>query len=179
LIGVSVVNAHYRVWQLWQNVRARPLSVAAWNRVTAVLTTAEVDLFSRFSATDQQHSYRVLGLIEAAGYAEPSLLKAALLHDIGKTKFPLHVWDRVLVVAGVKLLPQSAQAWGEAEAIGWRRPFVVKVCHPQWGAKMAAAAGSDPLTVTLIQRHQDKITGNDDDKVGQLLRILQWADNQA
>ena len=172
------MNARYRIWQFWQAVWAQPLVAEAWDAVSVVLTAAELNLFCQFSRSDQRHSYRVMDLIREAGYTEPSLLKAALLHDVGKVKYPIHIWNRVVMVLGTKLLPQKARQWGLAEAGGWQRPFVIKACHPQWGAEMAEAAGSDPLTITLIRYHQDNHY-RDDDKVGQLLRILQWADDQA
>ena len=36
-----------------------------------------------------------------------------------------------------------------------RYPFWAHANHPQLGAEMAAAAGCDPLAVTLIRRHQE------------------------
>jgi len=65
---------------------------------------------------------------------------------------------------------------------GWRRPFVVKAQHAAWGAEMAANAGSDPLTVWLIEHHQDVLAPlKASEEVGteaeRLLRQLQWADD--
>jgi hypothetical protein len=173
------MNARYRVWQFWQALRAKPLTTAARAEVTAVLSEAEVALFSQFSASEQRHSYRVFGQLQEAGQTDPALLKAALLHDVGKVKYPLRLWDRVLVVLGYNFVPLAAAQWAEGKAEGWQRPFVVKARHPQWGAEMAQAAGSNPLTISLIRRHQDKLDVEPIVAEDRLLQQLQWADDRA
>ncbi|MCL4266757.1 MAG: HD domain-containing protein [Anaerolineae bacterium] len=169
----------YRLWQFWQIVWAKPLTTGAWAEVTAVLTPAELQLFRRFPANDQWHGVRVLRLVQSSGCAHPALWKAALLHDVGKTEVRLTVRDRILVVVGGALWPGKTAVWGDGEARGWRRPFVVKAHHPAWGAEMAAAAGCDSLTVTLVRRHQDSLAEVQQPELHELLRILQWADDQS
>lgn len=169
----------YRVGQFWRNMSASPLPAEAMEGVTAVLTTAEMALFNRFSLSDQQHSYRVLCALQTAGQTEPSLLTAALLHDVGKSCYSLKVWERSLAVLLAIIMPQRVKIWGQGEARGWRRPFVVKVQHPGWGADMVAAAGGCPLTVALIRRHQEVLPETADSPEDQLLRLLQWADDQS
>ncbi len=168
----------YRVEQFWQVLIARPLTEAAWLDVKAVLSQAEVVLFAQFTNSDQWHSVRVVHTLQAKGHDEPALLKAALLHDIGKTKMNLTIGERVAVVLAEKMAPNRAANWGEGEAKRWRRPFVVKAKHPEWGAQMAAAAGSDTLTTNLIRRHQEHLHGTAVTKEDKMLQALQWADNQ-
>lgn len=176
----------YRLGQFWRVWRARPLPETAVTHIKSILTDKEVELFNRFSASDQQHSYRVLTALQSAGQTHPDLLTAALLHDVGKTRVALTIWERSLIVLAQALLPEKSAAWGQGTAGGWQRPFVVKQQHPAWGAEMAQAAGSSPLTTALIRRHQDDlpetpalseaetaVTAED-----KLLRLLQWADNQ-
>ncbi len=169
----------YRLWQFWQIVRAKPLTTAAWAEVTAVLTPAELQLFRRFPVNDQWHSVRVLRLVQASGGTEPALWKAALLHDVGKTQVRLTAWDRVVIVVGGAFWPGKTAVWGNGEARGWQRPFVAKAQHPAWGAAMAETAGCDPLTVILIRRHQDNLADITEPELKELLRILQWADDQS
>ncbi|HID54408.1 MAG TPA: HDIG domain-containing protein, partial [Anaerolineae bacterium] len=157
--------------------RARPLSAEAYGAVTAVLTEPQMALFNRFNFTDQWHSYRVMCALQAAGHDQPDLLTAALLHDIGKTKLPISVWERSWIVLGQMFLPGRAAAWGQAEAQGWRRPFVVKAQHPAWGAEMAEQVGCTPLTISLIRRHQDSLAGRPLTEEDELLQHLQWADD--
>lgn len=145
--------------------------------VAARLSPAELALFERFGHSDQWHSYRVMVSLEEAGHTQPDLLKAALLHDVGKTQVPLSVLGRSLIVLGGMLWPEKTVVLGQNPPIGWKRPFVVKVQHPAWGAEMAAAAGSSPLTVELIRRHQDKVGETAVGETHQLLRLLQWADD--
>jgi putative nucleotidyltransferase with HDIG domain len=174
----------YRLRQFGQAVAAEPLAEAALAEVKAVLSAAEFDLFRRFDLGEQQHSFQVMGTLKEAGYEHPALLTAALLHDVGKTRSPLSVWDRSLVVAAEQVAPERTAVWGQGSAQGWQRPFVVKARHPAWGAEMAEAAGSSPLVVSLIRRHQDDLpetavakTGASDEE-DDLLRLLQWADDQ-
>lgn len=147
----------YRLRQLRENLTARPLSWEAQCEVAAYLSTAEQRLFESFSPADQWHSYRVFRTLRTTGYNQPDLLVAALLHDIGKTRCPLSAWDRTVIVVGQALAPQRARAWGSGSLESWRRPFVVRARHPEWGAKMAEAAGSRPAVVELIRRHQETI----------------------
>lgn len=168
----------YRLWQFWQIVTAVPLEPTAREEIAAILTPSEMSLFERFALNDQWHSYRVMRLLREAGHNQPALLVAALLHDVGKTKLPLSIWERSLIVLASIVLPRQTAVWGQGEAVGWKRPFVVKVQHPAWSAEMVTAAGSDPQAIALIQRHQDPIAPNDQSEEAKLLRLLQWADDQ-
>jgi hypothetical protein len=169
----------YRVGQFWQMWRARPLPDDAREAITAVLTPAEMALFDQFSLSDQQHSCRVMHLLTTAGHTQPDLLTAALLHDVGKTRAPLSIWERSLIVLAQAFLPARVTAWGQGDAGGWQRPFVVKAQHPAWGADMARAAGSSLLAIELIRRHQDPLPETAVTEADQLLRLLQWADDQS
>jgi hypothetical protein len=176
------VAALYRLWQFWEIVRARPLSSIARQEVAAILNPAELRLFEAMSASDQQHSYRVAQTLRRAGHHQPDLLAAALLHDAGKSCARLTVADRTLIVLAEALWPHKTAAWGKVEGKGgrqrWRRPFVVKARHPEWSESLAAQAGSRPLTLTLIRRHQDSVSPSGGTAEDELLRLLQWADNQ-
>ena len=146
--------------------------------VATILSAPELALFDRFSLNDQWHSYRVMKMLQAAGHTQPALLVAALLHDVGKTKLSLSIWQRSLIVLVSLLLPRQTAVWGQGEAVGWKRPFVVKAQHPAWSAEMAAAAGSLSQAVALMRRHQDPIAPHDTSEEAALLRLLQWADDQ-
>jgi hypothetical protein len=174
------VRVKYRLVQFWQLLTADPVSATALEEITAVLTPAEFDLYQRYSLTDQQHTYQVLSLLRQAGHIQPALLTAALLHDVGKTRVPINVLERSLAVLAYKLLPRQTAVWGQGEARGWKRPFVVKMQHPQWSADLAQAAGADPLAVWLMAHHQESLPpSTEQDERWQLLAQLQWADDQA
>lgn len=169
----------YRIWQFWVALRARPLPTSARQEIGEILQIAENQLFDRFSRSDQWHSYRVMCALREAGQQNSALLAAALLHDIGKSCYPLTVWERSLAVVLGLIMPRRVKRWGQGEARGWQRPFVVKAQHPAWGADMVAAAGGEAMTVALIRRHQDELEEETAESAeDHLLRLLQWADNQ-
>ncbi len=168
----------YRIRQLWWAVTARPVAdavVAEW------LNSAEIDLFRHYSPNDQQHTLRVVEHLQSIDATHPSLIKAALIHDVGKTKVSLTVWDRCFIVIASILLPRYAAQWGRDEThyASWRKPFVVRQHHAHWGAEMAAAAGCDTITIDLIARHQDKNITSNNPEVDALLEKLQWADDRS
>ncbi len=174
------MGALYRLQQFWQNINAVPLTPEAYATVSATLTPTELNLFSRYTNSDQWHAYRVMRTLRSAGYHEPDLLTAALLHDIGKSCVSLTVIDRSIAVLAAKLFPQKASQWGQGDGQGWQRPFTVRALHPQWGADMAFEADCNTRIVTLIRRHQEPLpqAGSGDTVEDKLLRLLQWADNQ-
>lgn len=166
--------------QLGWALTARALPDPIAREVQAVLSPAEWALFQRFDAHGRRHACRVLAQLRAAGQDRPELLAAALLHDIGKTCLPLRIRDRGWIVIGMLIFPRAARRWGQQPPpYGWRRPFVIKERHPEWGADLARAAGSAPLTVNLIRRHQDPPTPSADPEEDALLAWLQWADDRS
>lgn len=145
-----------RVRQAQWALTAAPLDAAAWHEIAALLTPAELALFQRFSAAEQRHALRVLRRVQASGPPNSALYKAALLHDIGKTRRPLSVLDRILVVLGMTLLRPWAARLGRdpARTSPLHAPFVLREWHPVWGAALAAAAQAEPQLVALIRYHQ-------------------------
>lgn len=193
----STHPARYRVYQFLAAVKASlttwtgagngGLSVQDKALVQAILPASDQQqLFSRMAANDQRHAVAVARTLQAAGYTDPALLQAALLHDVAKS-LGQPILHRVLIVlfeafwpaalARLSVSSSPAPASTGPAASWWRRPFVVHAQHPAIGAAWARSVGCDPLAVSLIARHQAKLPPEPVDPAEQLLVALQWADN--
>src|SRR5262245_53175210 len=89
---------------------ARPVN---FDRASNVLSPELLSLFRQMRRSEQQHSLNVLRTLQGWGYNDPALLTAALLHDVGKTRAPFHLWDRVLVVLTRAAAPALATRLGQ------------------------------------------------------------------
>ena len=167
--------ALYRIQQGLRALTAYTRSVDL-ETARAYLSPPLMGLFEHMRRSEQQHSLKVLRALRAAGHTHPDLMAAALLHDVGKSRAPYHLWDRVLVVLASRLLPGFVDRWGRGAPIGWRRPFAVAAQHPTWGAEMVRAAGGSPNLVELIARHQDRLDGPPATEIERLLVALKWTD---
>lgn len=168
----------YRAWQFWQSLKKSP-GEREWEKVEVILTPAELALFKTLPAPDQNHSLRVLSTLEAAGESDPELLKAALLHDIGKARHPLSRTERIFAVLVRGALPELAAEWGRKDPRGLQRPLAVIQQHPEWGAELAEKAGCSQAVIWLIRHHEvEDLTGLLDQAGVELLGKLQKADNQ-
>jgi hypothetical protein len=143
------------------------------------LSSAQIVLFRRMQPAEQVHAFQIFKRLESAGQSTPDLLKAALLHDVGKILVPLSVFDRIVIVVGKHLFRKAARRWAEGTPHGWRLPFVVAEHHADWGADLACQAGATALTVELIRRHQDTPNLNPDSQTERWLAALQAADNES
>lgn len=172
-------RAVYRVWQFWQVIKAQPLTKEDKAEIAEILNPGELELFFRQDISGQQHALRVMRTLRKAGHDDIELLAAALLHDIGKADALTRWWDRPVVVLAQTLLPGRSALWASGSDIGWQRPFVVKKCHPEWGAAAATASGSSTLTVFLIRKHEELFNNEgEQSREDRLLTLLQWADDQ-
>lgn len=174
-------KVRYRTWQVWKALTATP-DQRALREISEILSPALMGLFSQMQPAEQAHSLTVYQKVRSAGMTNHDLWVAALLHDVGKIRFPLNLWERMEIVLLNSMMPGKAQDWGQTEPVGWRKPFVVALQHPGWGADLAEQAGATPMAVALIRRHQEK-TGvnarNPDSIENQLLKQLQIYDNES
>lgn len=171
----------YRIRQFFEALLAAP-TPEDLVRVQQTLSPGQAGLFRQLQPSEQAHAARVLREVETR-YAQkglvppPDLQVAALLHDVGKARYPLWLWERVLIVLGKALIPDAVTRWGMAEPRGWKRPFVIAAQHPAWGAEMAAGQGTSPRAVALIRKHQDHFPTQDTEE-DQWLAILQAVDDE-
>jgi putative nucleotidyltransferase with HDIG domain len=128
------------------------------------------------SSVDQHHCLAVAGSLREAGYTDPSVLQAGLLHDVGKTLGPVRIWHRVLAVL-VKAVIPSMWEKVEGEPGTWLYPFHVHRHHAPLGAELAAEAGCAPEVVCLVAHHEDQRGESQAaDSMDTLLAALQAAD---
>ena len=170
------------LYRIKQGVRAlfawaRPVDLSA---AEAILTPAQMALFRRMRRSEQQHSLRVVEALRARGQDQPDLLVAGLLHDVGKSRAPIGLVGRTLVVLVRRFAPALYRRWGRGEARGWltaraARAFVVAEQHPEWGAEMLAGAGASARAVALVRRHQERVSEPQSEEE-RLLAALQEAD---
>ena len=168
----------YRIWQSWKNLTGNPHPrdlAEAGN----LLTPAELRLFQALAPADQAHSLRVFRQLKEEGERHPALLKAALLHDVGKAGTDLSLWERTGAVLVQALSSTAGDLADSRDSRGWRRGVHVARSHPLWGADSASQVGAGELTVWLIKHHQDD-PGELEASLErlQLLKKLIRADNQ-
>jgi putative nucleotidyltransferase with HDIG domain len=167
----------YRFSQFWRHFRAKLVTVKSREDLDSLLSDGQLQLFEQLPAEYQDHSYRVMKRLRDSGEDRQDLLVAALLHDVGKIRAPVSVWERSLAVLLVKGMPDRVERFSEGSPNGWRKAIVVKAQHPLWGAEMAREAGCTVLTVSLIKRHHECVADQEDTEEAQFLRALQGADN--
>ena len=176
---MKISQAIYRTRQFWLAWRAPSLTFEELAPAHSVLTVKQMQLFTRLQPSEQIHALRVLQCVQQQGENDPDLHTAALLHDIGKVRVPLRLWERVLIVLIKSLFPERARMWGCGQPQGWMRPFVIAEQHPVWGSEMAVEVGASPLAVSLIRRHQLPVESEPvSPQENHLLKILQNADHQ-
>jgi len=144
--------------------------------VYEILGPSLAALFFQMSDPDQAHSVRVYQTLADQREDNEDLLMAALLHDVGKSLHPLRAWERSLVVVTNRILPNQVLKWGQDEPHGWRKPFVVALQHPEWGAALVQQEGGSETLVSLIRYHQEHAPPCIRKDVQELLERLQTAD---
>ena len=181
---MNFARSFYRTRQflnaLWAEPEAEDLQ-----EISAVLSPPQLALFKRMQLSEQAHSLSIYKQLRSQEKNSASdLLVAALLHDVGKSRYPLHIWERVWIVLAQGLFPGWADRVGKAAGLEgkrawWQRPLIVASQHAQWGADLAEEAGISPLAVNLIRRHQNFSTSKIVTLEDRLLRMLQAADGSS
>jgi hypothetical protein len=143
------------------------------NDLRALLAPSEWRLLSRLAPADRRHALAVRRGLEADGWTDSDLLRAALLHDVGKADergrvYLLHRVMRVLLGAFAPRALDRLAARGEG---WWQHGLYLSVHHPRIGAAHARLAGAPERVCWLIAHHGDG-TRHDDPA----LRALQQAD---
>ncbi len=143
------------------------------------LSACEFRAFCQLARAEQLHSLTVLRRALAADpAAPPALTAAALLHDVGKARYRLAVWQKtaaVLIQAGAPALSRRLSQ-GERLTV-WRAPFIVGARHAKWSGETLRACGSDAAVVWLVERHQEEAAAFRGHALYELLLRLQEADN--
>ncbi|MGC8874717.1 MAG: HD domain-containing protein [Chloroflexia bacterium] len=162
----------YRLGQFLASVWALAFPPAE-REAALLLSREEYALFRQMRPYDRAHALRVLRLLERQT-VDRSLLRAALLHDLGKSaggeRIPL-LYRGASVIA--RRFPKVWRCLARERPRGHPlRPFYLYAVHAARGARLAQAAGIPADVVALIAGHHDEsATG--------ALSLLQQADRCA
>lgn len=135
----------------WRTVRGvRPGWVRpddAW--AEARLSADERGLYLAMDPRDRDHAVRVARtLLRRRPEASSAAVRAALLHDVAKSRRPYRVVERVLVH-----LDRAAPPPPEPARSGFAGARQLAAHHARYGAAMIREAGGDGRVAELVERH--------------------------
>jgi len=166
----------YRVWQFTRALTAQ-IRGEEWALVRGLLSPSQLKLFQSMPRRDQRHGLDLVYTLSRQGYQNPALLRAALLHDVGKAD-SVSLWHRIAVVLLERFAPRVLHQLASDRPESWRYPFFAHLNHPSLGAQRVKETGGDRLTVELIRRHHQPVPAEGGSEVDRLLLALQDADGR-
>lgn len=145
----------------------------------SALTPPQLALFRQMSRGEQLHSLNVLRtILEQESHTPDDLAAAALLHDVGKSRYRLSIAQKSLAIIVHKALPGLYRSLSRGDTLNlWRAPFIVRQQHPRWGAEMLRQTHTAERVLWLVEHHQDAAAKWQNHPHYELLRRLQRADN--
>ncbi len=157
---------------------ATPLDLSLAQRY---LTRRELAAFKRMSRADQLHSLKVLrATLRVEPMASPTLCAAALLHDVGKSRIHLAVWQKTLAVLMLRFAAGFCGKLSTEESTGLlRAPFVVRQHHARWSGEILRDCASAEAVIWLAEKHHDDAALQAEHEHVSLLKALQAADSRA
>jgi hypothetical protein len=143
------------------------------------LSQAELDAFQQMSRAEQLHSLNVLrDVLAQSDPTPPTLAVVALLHDVGKSRYHLMVWQKTIAVLVKAFIPTLANYLSRDETLNfWRAPFTVRKYHAKWSAEILHTCQSDYVAIWLAEHHQDPAGTHTTHPNYELLCRLQKADD--
>lgn len=171
-----------RVKQVLSALRAK-INCQDEQFAAARLTRSELDLFQGMSIPDQRHclnvAYMAASLAAQAGDCDRgSLVKAALLHDVGRRRGDVSTIDKIIAVLSRAVFGDAwFRRWGRPGRGGsWqdlRHAAYVSAHHPELGAALLRSAGTEARVVDLVRAHHQPANLSDSRE----LRLLRQADD--
>ena len=142
------------------------------------LTQREFAAFQTLSRAEQLHSLNVLrAVLGAEPNAPTALSSAALLHDVGKSRYHLAVWQKTLSVLILAFAPGISRRPSNDDLLSkWRSPLVVWARHPKWSGEILRECGSESAVIWLAENHHHDAERYRDQQYYPLLLKLQAAD---
>jgi hypothetical protein len=139
----------HRVEQFFGHLTAR---VAADETALArqILPPAAWGLFAGMPVADRRHALDVVHRLLSAGWDDPELLSAALLHDAAKGR-RMHLWHRVAGVLLEAFAPRLLARLASEDQRSWRHAFHLYLHHADISAAAALDAGCSLRTAALIR----------------------------
>ena len=144
----------YRVRQFARAI-AGPQTPPDLGQLASLLTPQQEALFSAMAVVDQRHCLAVATALAAKGYDDPDLLRAALVHDAGKSLAHISVWERVANVLMRRFIPGLAGRVGSPRQGGFGHGLHLLAHHSGMGAALAQQAGFSAATVALVRGEGD------------------------
>ena len=143
------------------------------------LTEAQLALFKRMKHSEQLHSLNVLrDVLAQADNTPDDLAAAALLHDCGKIRYPLAIWQKTLAVlmrAGSVSLYRRMSKGNPHNP--FKRACVVAEQHPAWSGELVIETGASERAIWLITHHADSLAQWTSHPHSKLLKRLKDADD--
>lgn len=159
----------YRLKQFYWNLHSR-LDEYDLKFINNILSEDELELFKKLSMSEQKHCVKVAYDVEKICYKKDInlniILKAALLHDIGKIYRRLTIIDKSIMV----LL--NSITLGKMKYMCKFNKINVYYNHAKIGAKLLEKISCNKYVIFLVKNHD-----NNDINDNKYLNIIKYCDN--
>lgn len=162
----------YRIKQFYWNLYSK-LDRYDLKFIECVLNKNELKLFNKLSISEQRHSVKVAYNVERICIEEninsKLLLKAALLHDIGKIYKKTNVIDKSIMVLLDKLTRGKIKRFCNISKMS---KISIYYNHAELGANLLYKIGCNEYIIYLVKNHH-----NENIYYSRELNILKYCDN--